>query len=334
MIQRIAGALGARAAAVTAVAAHAGPQAGVQVGQQGHRAALHVHVVEHRVLAGAVFFAGAGRHHDVVAHEFGGVHMVFAAQLHLPAFAGLHVVYEQAGLLGVHPLVVAAVVQGQAQLLAVFQPLHLHVFRCDGLVFAGLGVAQIHAAALFVHHALAVEPEGQLVEDLIVLLFLDLLQGFFPLLALQPFGRDGVVIVHADAQEQVVPQGDQVAGGEGQGKILLRLAAAGVDFIEYGIVQALFGLGLVFARAVAREQHRAVIQPREGSFGAAARELAHLPVFQQVDIGYVFVGLHLGLAHHKGHLFATGGTAQLREEFDAGKILNGNLLHKNSPPSQ
>ena len=318
------------AAAIAAVAAHAGTQAGVQIGQLCHLAGVYLHIEEDGVFVGAIALAGGGGHQDVIAYEIGGLDPVLAAQIHFTALAGLQIIHKHTADLIVHPLIVAAIVQSQAQLLIVFQAGDLHIGAGDGLLLILAYVAEIDPAALFIHNALAVEPEGKLIEDLVILFFLDLLEHFFLLGAFQTFGGHGIVVILADAQEFAVAQHDQIGSGERQSKIFLGLAALDGDLVEHSVMEAFVGHGLVFSGAVAGEEDMLFIQPVQALFCAAACQLAHFSIFQQVDMGYILVGLHLGLRNHKGQLLAAGGSLQLGQHFHLTEIVDLNPFHGSS----
>ena len=266
----------------------------------------------------------------MIAYEIGGLDPVLAAQIHFTALAGLQIIHKHPADLIVHPLIVAAIVQSQAQLLAVFQAGDLHIGAGDGLLLIFADVAEIDTAPLFVDDALAVEPEGKLIEDLVVLFFPDLLHHLFLLGPIQTFGGHGIVVILADAQEFAVAQHDQVTGGERQGKIFLGFAALGGDLVEHGVMEAFVGHGLIFSGAVAGEEDMLFIQPVQALFCAAACQLAHFSIFQQVDMGHIFVGLHLGLSDHKGQLLAAGGSLQLGQHFHLTEIVDLNPFHGSS----
>ena len=280
---------------MAAVGADAGAHARVKVAQLGQRTGVQVGGEVGRIFVGAVPLAGGGCDYQLIAHKVGGIHPIAVLKLYrqlLNLRLLLRVIQMQQVhivLLVVHPLIVVTVVEQQVVLRTVAEGGNIHVRRAEQLTLSAGHIEQVEATAALVDHTLAVGPERQLVEHLVVLFLLERLFGLFQLFALQAAQIRAVVVKVADEQKVGVIDLLQTACLHRDGERRFRLAAVDVDAVVDGCF--LCALLLFAAAAVAGEQQRLVVQPQKAAFLPACGQLAGNAVLQYPDVGKVAVFL-------------------------------------------
>ena len=185
---------------------------------------------------------------------------------------------------------------------------------------AGFDVAGKEGVALFVHKILAIEPEGNFVQHLIVLVFLVGLGHGFPsglvhLVIVRPGGVDA-------ALRQIPGAGDVVKGpgGKGEGKGVGCLPAGDIQAVEAG--EFLFGLlALLLSLAPdGREEQMGIVLPEEPGFLAQICELAQAACFPEPETGFVAVLLLVAVGDSEGGPLAIRGKLGLSQEAVAQEV--------------
>ena len=173
----------------------------------------------------------------------------------------------------------------------------------------------------------AVPPPGELVDDLVVLIFLFcVLVGLDELfVALVEFfkARKG----RADNEQVTARQGMDGGPGNGEGEGKFRLAA-----VERDSIIAALERGFFFTLAVGRKEDGVLVKIAEGCFLSAAGQRADDAVFERVEAGVVAVLVFLCLAYGEAGAAPLGGEGHVRKRADRAKIVDGDRFHKRKTP--
>ena len=171
----------------------------------------------------------------------------------------------------------------------------------------------------------AVPPPGELLDDLIVLVFLLVIKvGLDKLfVALVEFlkAREGRANGEQIAARKRIDGGH--GNGEGEGK--LRLAA-----VERDPIKAALERGLLFPFAVARKEDGVFVEIAEGGFLSAAGQRTDDAVFERIEAGIIAVFFFFCLAYGEAGGRSLGGKRHVRQRANGAEIINGDGSHGTS----
>ena len=171
----------------------------------------------------------------------------------------------------------------------------------------------------------AVPPPGELLDDLIVLVFLLVIKvGLDKLfVALVEFlkAREG----RANGEQIAARQGIDGGHGNGEGESKLRLAA-----VERDPIKAALERGLLLALTVARKEHGVFVEIAEGGFLTTTGQRTDDAVFERIEAGIIAVFFFFCLAHGEAGGRSLGGKRHVRQRANGAEIINGDGSHGTS----
>ena len=323
VIESAAFGLPALAAAVAAVAAHAAVHTVFLFPQHRQTAIGQGNPVHPAVFVETVALASGGQEPQLAAHGLELVQGQVGIVSHQGSLPGFGVQAVEPGAKQGHLAVVGAagIIDHAVQAGKVVQAEQ----RLRDPPYVSLVRHGEQGGAALVNHAGAVEPEGNLVQNLVVLLLIPLLGHLGPLLLVH-FVVIRVIDVHGAGGHPDRPDPLHPLGRKGPGEGVERFTAPEIQPVEAGELLLGFPALLFLFGADGREEQAVLVLPEIAALAAQIRQLPQGTV-PEPEPAFIAVVLLAAVGDHKGRLFAAGGVFHVGKEPVIQEILQFNGLH-------